>query len=251
MWDCLALSRPTIGLRNGCCSLRESWSINADYTCGTRRRLPYRELTISDIPTIIAPALVRSFTPENIASAFRTTGIYPFCRETLLAKVHKDVAQSEIFPDAHSGSAQGAAEEHEEPAEDANVVQFSLWEEDDRDQQWGEDEETCPRQKKTRGKFPYCGVLRLQDHIKLVEIKKMEKEDALAASTRRRIAKEEAKKNKPTRRRKRLAEKLEDTSEVHGALKVVIRLRKREAHSGDGNQRRKRSRGSTQKGEGR
>lgn len=40
-------------------------------------------MSIYDVPALITKAHARSFTPSNIASAFRKTGIFPFDRQVL------------------------------------------------------------------------------------------------------------------------------------------------------------------------
>ena len=46
-----------------------------------------REIRVRDVPILLKDAAARGFTPENIQSAFRKTGIYPLHKEALLASL--------------------------------------------------------------------------------------------------------------------------------------------------------------------
>ena len=46
-----------------------------------------REISIADLPILMATAIRETMTRQTITSAFRKTGIYPYCREELLTQV--------------------------------------------------------------------------------------------------------------------------------------------------------------------
>ena len=45
------------------------------------RSNPGKIVTIYNIPALINKACLAAFTPSNIQAGFKSTGIYPFCRD--------------------------------------------------------------------------------------------------------------------------------------------------------------------------
>jgi len=73
---------------------RDNWPIGLE-----SRKPVLRTVSMDDIPTIVHWALQQAFTIQNVESAFRATGIYPYHREALLAQVGKHSERPEESDD--------------------------------------------------------------------------------------------------------------------------------------------------------
>lgn len=179
-----------------------------------------RKVTINDIPTLLRPALEKSFTKENIASAYRATGIYPFNREVVLAKVRKESAQE------HRDDDSNVSRVHMPGTESGNMPWASRLEISEEVLEHPSAlTETWPS-KKHCAKLPYCGLMRLKDYVRNTEQRDMEKEDKAATAMRRNEEKKRvaAAKKTAAAAKKRSKKGEGNTLLLQETLKVRIRL---------------------------
>lgn len=174
-----------------------------------------RELTMNDVPLLLAPALASSFTSANMASAFKETGIYPFSREIILSKVtnrqeevdnkEEDVLTGKTFLDLSAGDM-------------VNLPDWSIT------------NAGCTVWKKGKRKrsVPYAGMMSLRERLEQMNRTTMEEEDCAAISIRKAEMRAELKRKKEKEKAKRLRDRL--------ANRLIVRIPLRSHDQTTGNE---------------